>query len=786
MGQPNATEYFRPWTIPGLDVDLSNDWTDPCDPPGQGNPNDPAHWVPGPHWIRYVDSVSGSDANDGLTPSTAVATIAKAWDILLAKRYQAYGSTSAAFSARIRLMRGSTFVEQIGPLPNGGQEKVGGRGTMMPIVVEAWPRPGMAGGNADRPIVQLPVNNAGVGTADGWQLGGSGADPTASDWGGDIWIIGLEITSQLIPGGPAQGWVPLKPATAVRKADAVGARFLIEDVYMHDLGSPFSFDGKVNTQPERYITGVTIRRCVFERTWGRTANQEDPPQQANHSGGGYFSKCKWVLFEENTMDQIGWSHLQGHPLISHFDDAIKDAGLAPKNVFNHGLYITQSTENLLARNNIIARPSHNGIQSRGNSQRIENNLILCAPVGISLGHAQNQGQPSCSYYCYSTFISQGWPLNQGWPVPPSPHDPPRCGGCASSQTTHIAYHPYFWRGQCKFNVILNGANVDRWVQKQGVTSEIIVDGDIRGRGLTISRSRMEDISGNSYDYCERSQLITSGPNTGGYAWETVRAGTVYKNLIANNEDGREAQAAGILVDDDMDDAPNPAWIAHYQAHINNNIVYNWLGANPTGCFAIHINNGKTYFSDTAIKPPFCLTNPSNPLQGLDAEGPLGADFTFENNHFIQNGVRKIGRARWNPVGGTWLNNLYYSQEPKPEKRYQVQVAVPPPTQPFISPSIESTFLGSDGWRNATTESSTSELISAPAYPDPSRNIRTYMEYELGVIPSGSTQVEWAIDLMAMCSQQRRGNWDPALTAAVINQYMRDGFGMVYSEEQTCP
>jgi hypothetical protein len=780
MGQPNATNYFRPWTIPGLDVDLTNDWTDVNDPPAQGS-------VPAAQWIRYVDSVAGSDANEGLTPSTAVATIARAWDLLQGKRYQAYGHTQAPFAASIRLMRGSTFTERLGPIPDQGKEVVGGRGEMMPLVIEAWPRPGMPGGSVSRPVVRLPVDSNGVGTAPGWLMPGSALNSTDNEWGGDIWVIGLEITSQTIPGGVAAEWPALEPETGIKKDGAAGARYLLEDLYIHDVGSPFSFNGVVENQPERHISGVTIRRCVFERSWARTARQEDAPQIANHSGGGYFSKCKWVLYEENTMDQMGWSHLQGHPLLTEygFKDAIKDAGLAPKNVFNHGLYMTQFNENVLVRNNIIARPSHNAIQSRGGSQRIENNLILCAPVGISLGHAQNQGQPACGFYDYATFVSQGWPLPPGC----NPSNPPiPCGGCGSNQTTHFAHDPLFWRGQCKFNVILNGANVDRW-QADPATGEVFaieVDGDIRGRGLTISRCKMRDPNNVSYDYCEQTQLITSGPNVGGYAWETVRAGTVFKNLIANNDDGRENQAAGIYVDDDGDSAPNPAWISSYQAHIHNNIVYNWLGANPTGCLAVHINNSKTFSSGLEIRPPFCLITPgTTPPEGLDSEGPLGSDFQFENNHFIQDGYRKIGRARWNPVGGAWTNNLYFSKE-QPSKRYQVQLLQTPPNEPFKSPENNSAYLGDDGWKYATNESSASEISTPPAYPDPTRTIGTYIEYQLNDDPGGSTQIDWTIRLMQLCAQQRRGNWNQALTASAINHYMRDGFGLVYAEEQTCP
>ena len=638
------------------------------------------------------------------------------------------------------------------------------------MVIEAWPYPvGESGTPLPRPVIRVPVDNEGRSEAPAFQINGDV---------GDIWVIGLEITSAPIPPTAVRGagFVPVEPKEAFVKEGFPGSRFLFEDLYIHDVSSGFDINGNMpDPASPSYpqipgIKGLTIRRCIIQHTWSRNLEVGFGHPQGSDAGGAYLGGTLWTLVEENFMDQVGWSHLANHPLVIeplHVPAVENSEGLvlAPKTVFNHGLYVPASSEHVLIRNNIVARPSHNAIQSRGSAQRVENNLVLNAPVGISLGHAQNQGNPNGGEYKCNSFPS---------PCP------------CSSSTLPCAHYEKFWRGQCAYNVVMNGANVDEWIyhdtdplpgpnHESFETDQILINGNVRGRGITISRSRMQDRNGNSFNYCERTKQ--SGPDL---VFELVNAGEVFRNLILNNEDGREAAGAGIYSEDDQDNAPSPAWIVSYQALIHDNIVYNWLGAKPTGSLAVNILNSKTVFGPTA------------PFLAPKSEGPLGSGFRFVNNHFIQDSdYSRVAGARWNPVNvnnplsntSSWVNNLYFSRK-KANERYLVQ-----PASPVYNPDTGqaiSAFSGANGWQIATGETTAAELHAPPAYSDPDRNLYTYMQFELGLSPSTQSMEELVPEFMNECATQGRGKWRPGLTANAFNTYMRAGFGITIVEPTSCP
>ncbi len=72
-----------------------------------------------------------------------------------------------------------------------------------------------------------------------------------------------------------------------------------------------------------------------------------------------------------------------------------------------------------------------------------------------------------------------------------------------------------------------------------------------------------------------------------------------------------------------------------------------------------------------------------------------------------------------------------------------------------------------GWIAATGDNGAS--TTPPAFPDPERTLEGYAQH-LGI----GTSFE---DLIAVMYGQSRASWNPALTAPVINDWMRGGFGM---------
>jgi len=76
-----------------------------------------------------------------------------------------------------------------------------------------------------------------------------------------------------------------------------------------------------------------------------------------------------------------------------------------------------------------------------------------------------------------------------------------------------------------------------------------------------------------------------------------------------------------------------------------------------------------------------------------------------------------------------------------------------------------------GWTNLT------ELPSPDMYPDPERNIQTYMEDVIEDVPEGGyVNLDQAQQrFYELRSQMHRGNWDERLTAKAVVNYIREGF-----------
>lgn len=616
--------------------------------------------------------------------------------------------------ARIRVLRNSVFVGQnFGPPSDYSTGLWGGIGPDDPFVIEAWPDPGdpRPASSQPRPIFQLPsesnINSPNFGnmTSNGINIGGAALCSGVNEWGGDFWVIGLEITGQRVTYNGTT-YPPIGTFSAFDMVQKKGDRVLIEDCYVHDMGSFGNFSGEsINGVCSQQIRGVTIRRNVIANTWDRRLPPQVPAsaslhQYASRSGGIYSAVSKWLLIEENFMTQIGWSH-ESNELVTY---KVSINPLGPKSPLNQALYIKESVEHVLMSNNVISEPSHCGIQSRGNLQRIEDNLVLEAPMGISMGHAQNQD-----------------------------------GVCSG-----VNPNEYFWRGECSYNVVLNGANLDLWNDVAGVFHDVSIDNSPRGNAYTITRCKRFSSGTTPWVYQED-----------GYNFDPS---SMHHNIAAHNDDGKDSFAAGIFSDDDKP-GTTPAIVASYSANVHDNVIYNWLGAGTAGTLAVHVDNRETG------------NPPSN------QQGPLGTNFKFENNKFIQNGKRRVGRSRWNATGGTWINNQYFSGEPSLTKRYNVKpVNTSVSTQPTNAPFASSP--GATAWRQATGETTQAELVAVPpTFPDPTRNLRSYMIVKGLPINGATTQNDVAKQFMQLCKQQRKGNWNADLLANGVNEFIRDGFGM---------
>jgi hypothetical protein len=675
--------------------------------------------------IVYVCSQTGDDSRDGYTQATAVRTMARAWEHVFYRRVPNYKPVNA----RIRVCRGSVFNEAVGPDETMGE--FGGRGPTQPLVVQAWPLAPTNPSVDDRPLFILPTNAAGEMTKNGAVFGAfccSNADPNnqnvSGQWRGDLWLIGLRVTAQK-PDGVNP---PLITKPMVYAAQSRGSRLLIEDCYVHDMGALAKIDGSVDSP----YTGITIRRNVIARTWQRGIGGGSVDDYITNVKGEalYVSKAEWVLIEDNTLISNGWNRSHsplsgvgsGHPMI------------APKNDRSQGMYVTPSVKHVTIQNNVVIEPAYSGIQSRGNFQRVWNNLILSAGNGIGLGHPMN-GDP---------------------------------GQTAAN----------LWRGECAWNVVINGANTDRFIPKypgNGLSQwiDVEIEGVGQGSGISLSRCRRFDSSGLPWNWVERLPDADTDNNP----CVSLTSAVVHHNLVINNEDGKNGAYAGLYINDDRGYdtlAQARAAISSYTAVVTDNVFYNWAGAGAVGSWSIHVSNDSAQQQDI-----------------------MNDHFVIARNVFAQlDKTRRIGRTRFNPPGGTWavngLGNIYATGNECGTERYEVPTnSSGNPTPPFpLAAPYEGPVQDERSWQEATDDASLVEMCNADhqsLFSGEYRGLREYMEFADLAYPAGSQrEVEFARAFGSHAETLRRGNWHPELTAANVNAYIRQGFDLSAQPSVTYP
>jgi hypothetical protein len=652
--------------------------------------------------IFYVCSSTGNDMNDGLQESTAFATMDRAWQAVKASRV---GSQWAAVNARIRVRRGSVLFGRIGPDNIHGE--FGGAGANTPLVIQAWPV-APQGTIDDRPRFILPTNAQGEMTSFGVRFGGSECFAGyGGGWRGDIWLIGLNITAAKVDGK----YEPWYTEPAIYASSGKGARLLVEDCYVHDMGALGKFSGNTGFP----LRGITIRRNVVARTWQRFGGEDNSVNkfvsQRIKGEAIWVNNCEWVLIEDNSFIANGWNRSYS-PLINGSCPMI-----APKNYLSQGLYITEAAKHVTVQNNVIVEPAHAGIQSRGNYQRIHNNLILSAGWGIGLGHPMNQD-----------------------------------GGPDATR---------LWRGECAYNVIINGANYDRFIptypnQPETKWEDVEIEGVGLGVGISLSRCQRFAAPNQPWQYVERPPGATQC-----YLYP---ASTVHHNLVFNNEDGKGGNFAGLYINDDKGVPPAQAAIdiGSYTAIVHDNVIANWTGAGAVGCFALNVMNERAE-----------TVNAMNPL------------FVIARNVFFQpDKTRFVANTRFNPPGGTWsingVGNLYATGNENEALVYKVPPIIPGQT-PFPQPApYEGPMAQSRSWQQATSDASFSQLPSADyqsVFSGGGRTLREYMDQISLNYGNASREIEYARAFGEYCELQRRGDWDVARTAASVNAFLREGFDL---------
>ena len=205
------------------------------------------------------------------------------------------------------------------------------------------------------------------------------------------------------------------------------------------------------------------------------------------------------------------------------------------------------------------------------------------------------------------------------------------------------------------------------------------------------------------------------PRGWGLWFANIASGQVAENVIANNVVGR--QPLGIGLDGNAVGEDGVASIGVHDLLLERNIVYDWGGK-----LEVDAEPGK--LSGITLR--------GNELQDLSHPGPLVT---------VTAGAVSALRS---------ADNRFYSHRSPHDGWFVVgRERVPANRWPLLTGDSSSTFV-------------------ATPYPDPGRGLASYSESLGG---AGTTD-----DFLACARRQSRLSWQPSLTAAAANAYIRAGFG----------
>jgi hypothetical protein len=208
----------------------------------------------------------------------------------------------------------------------------------------------------------------------------------------------------------------------------------------------------------------------------------------------------------------------------------------------------------------------------------------------------------------------------------------------------------------------------------------------------------------------------------GFSFEKMSEIEVDSNIVAQSTDGHDHKAINLES-------------TVRNGNIHNNVIYNWQ-SNPTyGYDTIKLGGGGT---------------------------PIVGPVSFTDNIVYQNNdSRLVGfQSNFIPAGITFAGNRYFSLR---GGSYWFNVW----------DSIGDRTLAQ--WRTLMEPNANTSTIS---FPDPNRNVQTYMA-SLGYADTST------VNFMSQAAQMSKDNYRPQFFASAFNDYVRAGFGMTSNPPVVC-
>lgn len=295
--------------------------------------------------LIYVSSSSGSDANNGLSQSAPVKTIAKGISLL---RF--------GYPDWLLLKKGDTWIDE-----TIGYLSVSGRSAAEPMLFSAY-------GIGPRPMIKTnpKLTEVGIGSLSG---PGRGGDFLA--------VVGIEFYAYTRdPNSPNFDLSTVGNQHGGMHFLSPIAWMLIEDCkfsFYQGQGVQGAFSKDMN---------VSIRRNVITDSYNIAS--------VGHSAGLYVYNVDNLLLEENVFDRNGWN-----PSVP---------GAQPT-MFNHNIYLHDVNGPAVVKGNISANASSHGAQVRPGGT-VSDNLFVHNPIGLLIS-SNEAPAPIASATVTNNVITEG-------------------------------------------------------------------------------------------------------------------------------------------------------------------------------------------------------------------------------------------------------------------------------------------------------------------------------------------------------------------------------------------
>jgi hypothetical protein len=330
---------------------------------GQSLPYDSNGWliVPlGAHKI-YVSGSTGNDNNDGLSPATAVQTIAKGEsllnnhsdDALLLKKGDVWGGQGNDNPGTLNNLRRLSGISYDHPLVVSGY----GSGPRPLLKTDAGGGLGITGGGG-----WVPGNTVDNIVIDGIEFYDNESDPNSPDFIGMAKISSVNSTGicDLLPGS---NWV----------IQDCKLSFYTNAVVLEQDGT------------QGHLNNVQLIRNVIV---------DDYSAGLGHSQGVFLDSIHDLLLRENVLDNNGYNQA-----VSSINSSIGEP-----TIFNHDAYIQYTNTNVSVIGNIFSRPSSVGCQMRPGGTMLDNLFVYCPIAGFSGSGSENNASSQNNLMQYNVVL----------------------------------------------------------------------------------------------------------------------------------------------------------------------------------------------------------------------------------------------------------------------------------------------------------------------------------------------------------------------------------------------